>query len=136
MDYALALLIGYLLGSIPSGYLVGRAKGIDIRQHGSGNIGSTNVLRTLGKGPGYFVFACDALKGVAAVLFAKKFFPATGDLGAIGAAVACILGHNFTPWLGFKGGKGMATSLGVLIGLIPLASVVGFALWGVVFLVT
>ncbi len=136
MEYALTFLLGFLLGSIPSGYLVGRAKGVDIRQHGSGNIGSTNVLRTLGKGPGYLVFACDALKGVASVLLAYRFFPVLGDLGGIVAAVACILGHNYTPWLGFKGGKGMATSLGVLIGLIPLASVIGFALWGVAFLAT
>jgi glycerol-3-phosphate acyltransferase PlsY len=136
MDYALTFLLGFLLGSIPSGYLVGRAKGVDIRQHGSGNIGSTNVLRTLGKGPGYLVFACDALKGVAAVLLANRVFPSLGDLGGITAAIGCILGHNFTPWLGFKGGKGIATSLGVLIGLLPLASVIALAIWIGLFLIT
>ena len=136
MEYVFPLLLGFVLGSIPTGYLVGRLKGVDIRQHGSGNIGSTNVLRTLGKGPGYFVFACDALKGIASVLLAYRLFPAGGDLGAIGAAVGCILGHNFTPWLRFKGGKGMATSLGVLIALLPLVSVLAFGFWGLVFLVT
>ncbi len=134
MELALAFLLGFLLGSIPSGYLVGRAKGVDIRQHGSGNIGSTNVLRTLGKGPGYFVFACDALKGIVSVLLAYRLFPDLGDLGAIAAAAGCILGHNFTPWLGFKGGKGIATSLGVLIALLPLVSVIVLAFWILVFL--
>jgi acyl phosphate:glycerol-3-phosphate acyltransferase len=136
MEHALTFLLGFILGSIPSGYLVGRAKGVDIRKHGSGNIGSTNVLRTLGKGPGYLVFACDALKGVAAVLLAYRIFPSLGDLGAIVAAVGCILGHNFTPWLRFKGGKGIATSLGVLIALLPLASVIVLTFWIVVFLAT
>jgi glycerol-3-phosphate acyltransferase PlsY len=136
MEYALTFLLGFLLGSIPSGYLVGRAKGIDIRQHGSGNIGSTNVLRTLGKGPGYLVFACDALKGIASVLLAYRIFPNLGDLGAIVAAVGCILGHNFTPWLAFKGGKGIATSLGVLIALLPLVSVIVLAFWILLFLAT
>ncbi len=136
MEYAFPLLLGFVLGSIPSGYLVGRLKGIDIREHGSGNIGSTNVLRTLGKAPGYFVFACDALKGIIAVLLAYRLFPAGGDLGAIAAAVGCILGHNFTPWLHFKGGKGIATSLGVLIALLPLASVIVLAFWILVFVVS
>lgn len=136
MEHALTFLLGFLLGSIPSGYLVGRAKGVDIRQHGSGNIGSTNVLRTLGKGPGYFVFACDALKGIVSVLLAYRLFPGLGDLGAIAAAVGCILGHNFTPWLGFKGGKGIATSLGVLIALLPLASAIVLSFWILVFLAT
>lgn len=136
MEYVFPLLLGFVLGSIPTGYLVGRLKGVDIREHGSGNIGSTNVLRVLGKGPGYFVFACDALKGIASVLLAYRLFPAGGDLGAIGAAVGCILGHNFTPWLRFKGGKGMATSLGVLIALLPVVSVLAFGFWGLMFLLT
>lgn len=135
MFQALSVLLGFLLGSIPSGFLVGRARGVDIREHGSGNIGSTNVLRTLGKGPGYFVFACDALKGIAAVLLTRWLVPGD-DLTAIGAAVACVLGHNFTPWLGFKGGKGVATSLGVLIALVPVASAIVFGLWALLFLLT
>ncbi len=136
MPYALSILLGYLLGSIPSGYLVGRARGVDIRTLGSGNIGSTNVLRMLGKGPGYLVFACDALKGVASVLLVRWLLPEGGDWGAIAAAIACVLGHNFTPWLGFKGGKGIATSLGVLIALLPIVSAIVFGFWAVLFLLT
>jgi len=150
------VVIGYLLGSIPTGYLVAGFKGVDIRKQGSGNIGATNVFRTLGKGPGIFVFVCDALKGVAAVLIAKavlfshpvswhsevihqadlitetiRFMPAS--MAGIIAGVACILGHNFPVWLKFKGGKGVATSLGVVIGLVPLAAVIAFAIWTIVF---
>lgn len=144
--YALAALTGYLLGSIPTGYLVGRAKGVDVRQHGSGNIGATNVLRVLGKKPGIFVFVCDVLKGWLAVTLANKLFGvAAADPGAVSggtsspqfagilAAIACILGHNFPVWLGFKGGKGIATTTGVLLGLMPLAVLVGAAVWAIAF---
>lgn len=138
LPYFIIALAGYLLGSIPSGLLIGRARGIDIRQHGSGNIGATNVFRTLGKKWGVFVFFCDALKGVAAVLagahFAGRHFSPT--LAGIVGGVACILGHNFPVWLKFKGGKGVATSLGVVIGLVPLAAVIAFAVWTLVFFVT
>jgi glycerol-3-phosphate acyltransferase PlsY len=127
-------LVGYLLGSIPFGYLVGRAKGVDIRQHGSGNIGATNVLRTLGRGPGVFVFVCDALKGLAAVQFATLLTHHTS--AEIIAAVCCILGHNFPCWLRFKGGKGIATSTGALIGMLPLATLIGAAVWAGVFFST
>jgi len=134
------VLAGYLLGSIPVGFLVARAKGIDIREHGSGNIGATNVFRTLGKGYGIFVFICDALKGVGAVFLGRMIYecfntPLPGShyyvspwIGILGG-IACILGHNFPVWLKFKGGKGVATSLGVVIGLVPLAAVISFAIW-------
>jgi glycerol-3-phosphate acyltransferase PlsY len=150
--YAFMILGGYLLGSIPTGYLVARCKGMDIRKHGSGNIGATNVFRTLGKPFGIFVFVCDALKGVAAVFLAKAILSShpilwqyEGTLvnhtiktmphavGGIIGGVACILGHNFPVWLKFKGGKGVATSLGVVIGLVPLAAAVAFAVWAVFF---
>jgi glycerol-3-phosphate acyltransferase PlsY len=134
----------FLLGSIPSGFLVAKARGVDIRQHGSGNIGATNVLRTLGKGPGLLVFALDLLKGLGAVVAAKFFATSAWDApvalpasaAGITAAVAAILGHNYTPWLGFKGGKGIATSAGVLLGLMPLVLAVGLAVWAAVFLGT
>src|SRR5215210_5065596 len=123
----LIVTVSYLLGSIPFGLIVGRMRGIDIRQHGSGNIGATNVLRVLGKPWGIPVFFLDAAKGAAAVLIAQHLgrghgIPeaAAGILGAI----CCILGHNFPIWLGFKGGKGIATSAGVLIGMLPIAAVV------------
>ena len=161
---ALIVTIGYLLGSIPFGFLVAKSRGIDIRQHGSGNIGATNVLRTLGKGPGYTVFACDALKGLIAVLIGSHiasshsqviseaghayqgaslmvthttyFIRLPEAIGSISAAIACILGHNFPIWLRFKGGKGMATSAGVLIGMMPGVAASCLLLWYIVFKVT
>jgi glycerol-3-phosphate acyltransferase PlsY len=138
MDLLTALLIAlgaFLLGSIPTGYLVARAKGIDIRQHGSGNIGATNVFRTLGKPLGILVFVFDALKGFAAVWFALTFGGPSAWPGII-AAVAVIAGHNYTPWLGFKGGKGIATSAGVLIALMPWAVLAIALVWFAVFFAT
>lgn len=129
----------YLLGSIPSGYIIGRFAGVDIRKHGSGNIGATNVLRILGKKYGYVVFFCDALKGFLAVrlaVFAADQFVATHrytDWFAILAALMCVLGHTFPVWLKFKGGKGVATSAGVMLGLAPIATVVAVFVWVIVF---
>lgn len=134
--YPAVALGGFLLGSIPTGYLVARARGIDIRQHGSGNIGATNVFRTLGKPLGVFVFFADALKGFAAVFLAMRAAPAGGDAASwfgIVAAVAVIAGHNYTPWLGFRGGKGIATSAGVLLALMPLAIASIALVWAIVF---
>jgi len=134
--------VGYLLGSCPNGYLVSRARGIDIRQHGSGNIGATNVLRVVGKKLGYLVFGLDTLKGLLAVRFAFAL-AATTTLGiahrefvGIAAGLACILGHTFPFWLHFRGGKGVATSAGVLLGLMPIAIVSVFIVWVLLFQVT
>ena len=138
-----AVLIGYLLGSIPWGYIVGKCRGIDIRQHGSGNIGATNVFRTLGRNLGVLVFALDVLKGVIAVQLAMRclasssptpgvWYLAADQLGIV-AALGCFLGHCFPIWLGFKGGKGVAVGAGVLLGLMPLVAVIGLAIWGVVY---
>jgi glycerol-3-phosphate acyltransferase PlsY len=133
------LLLSYLLGSVPSGYLVAKSQGIDIRQHGSGNIGATNVLRVMGKKWGYPVFACDVLKGFLAVKLAGALAAAghlDAVLGAVLGAIACILGHNYTVWLKFKGGKGIATSAGVLLGLFPLTVILAvLIIWLVVFFV-
>ncbi|RVD53633.1 MAG: glycerol-3-phosphate 1-O-acyltransferase PlsY [Mesorhizobium sp.] len=110
----LALMFGYLLGSIPFGLLLTRAAGLgDVRKIGSGNIGATNVLRTGNKGLAAATLLLDALKGTAAVLIAGHFVPET----AVWAGLGAFLGHLFPAWLGFKGGKGVATYLGVLIGL-------------------
>ncbi|WP_137931117.1 glycerol-3-phosphate 1-O-acyltransferase PlsY [Mesorhizobium comanense] len=110
----LALVFGYLLGSIPFGLLLTRAAGLgDVRKIGSGNIGATNVLRTGNKGLAAATLLLDALKGTAAVLIAGHFAPET----AVWAGLGAFLGHLFPAWLGFKGGKGVATYLGVLIGL-------------------
>ena len=138
-SYVFAAAIGYLLGSCPNGLLVSRARGVDIRRHGSGNIGATNVLRVLGKRLGYLVFALDALKGFAAVWFAFALVSSINPgalyqevVGIVGG-VACILGHTFPVWLRFRGGKGVATSAGVLLGLMPLAVVSVFVVWLILF---
>jgi glycerol-3-phosphate acyltransferase PlsY len=119
-------LLGFLLGSIPFGLLLTRAAGLgDIRKIGSGNIGATNVLRTGNKGLAAAVLLLDALKGVAAVLIAGIM----GPLAAVAAALGAVLGHMFTPWLRFKGGKGVATTLGVLWGLSWPLGAIACALW-------
>jgi len=131
-----SVLIGYLLGAIPFGLLVARSRGIDIRLHGSGNIGATNVLRVLGKKWGILVFVLDALKGWLAVDLAMRWLPA-GTHGAVlnglVAAFACVLGHSFPVWLRFRGGKGVATTAGVLVSLMPLAAGVALLVWVAVF---
>jgi glycerol-3-phosphate acyltransferase PlsY len=135
INTTLTTAVAFLLGSIPTGYLVARAKGVDIRQHGSGNIGATNVFRTLGKPLGILVFFLDALKGFAAVWLAARF-GGPSAWPSILAAVAAIAGHNYTPWLGFKGGKGIATSAGVLIALMPWAVLAIAVVWFGVFFAT
>jgi len=142
LTFASALIVSYLLGSIPAGYLAGRLAGVDIRKAGSGNIGATNVMRVLGKAYGYPVFAIDFLKGLAAVrvsiLIAKHAqFPGKWmELIGIVAAVSCVMGHVFPVWLQFKGGKGVATSAGALFGLMPVALLIGAAVWIAMFQVT
>jgi glycerol-3-phosphate acyltransferase PlsY len=131
----------YLLGSIPTGYLMGRARGIDVRQHGSGNIGATNVGRVLGRNWGLAAFACDFTKGFLALFLLHLFvFPRdmtwNVELLLVACGIAAVLGHNYTPWLGFKGGKGVATSAGVLGALLPVSLVIVFSLWAIVVLIT
>ncbi|TPI63233.1 glycerol-3-phosphate 1-O-acyltransferase PlsY [Mesorhizobium sp. B3-1-7] len=126
MGYAIALVFGYLLGSIPFGLLITRAAGLgDVRKIGSGNIGATNVLRTGNKGLAAATLLLDALKGTAAVLVAGHFSPDFGLLAGFGA----FLGHLFPVWLGFKGGKGVATYLGVLLGLAWQGMLVFAVVW-------
>lgn len=139
--YLFSGLAGYLLGSIPNGLLISRSQGIDIRQHGSGNIGATNVLRVMGKKWGYLVFLLDAVKGFLAARIAYLFVASTPllarpELAAVFAAFTCILGHTFSVWLRFRGGKGVATSAGVLLGLMPLAVVSVALVWAVIFQTT
>ncbi|WP_192178797.1 glycerol-3-phosphate 1-O-acyltransferase PlsY [Mesorhizobium amorphae] len=122
----LALVFGYLLGSIPFGLLITRAAGLgDVRKIGSGNIGATNVLRTGNKGLAAATLLLDALKGTAAVLIAARFGPDFGLWAGFGA----FLGHLFPAWLGFKGGKGIATYLGVLIGLAWQVALIFAVVW-------
>lgn len=134
IETVLALGLGFLLGSLPCGYWLARSKGVDIRKKGSGNIGATNVGRILGKEWGYLVFALDALKGWLAVWLAGEFLQA-GDNWAVVTGMAAVAGHVFSPWLNFKGGKGVATSAGVLLGLAPGALFWTAAVWGVSFAV-
>jgi len=131
----------YLIGSVPSAFIVGKFRGVDLRKEGSGNIGATNALRVLGKKWGYLVFAADLLKGWLAVwagyMIAWRYCPGFEVvLGVIGAVFA-VLGHNYPVWLGFKGGKGIATSGGVMIALFPIwVFVTSLAFWGVLFYTT
>lgn len=121
------------------GYFAGRFAGIDVRSVGSGNIGATNVLRVLGKKWGYLVFFVDAFKGFAAVrlaMFLAEHAPFARGYAvyfAILAAVMSVVGHAFPIWLGFKGGKGVSTSAGAIFGLMPVAGVIAFFVWVVVF---
>ena len=141
MFYVFVAFGAYLIGSFPSGYVIGRARGVDIRTQGSGNVGATNALRVLGKKWGYLCFALDIGKGALAVWLAKlAVAPAAGidpTLAGIVAAIAVIAGHTFPVWLGFKGGKGIATSGGIAIALFPIeVFLISISLWVVVFLLT
>lgn len=127
----------YLLGSIPFGYLAGRLCGVDIRTKGSGNIGATNVLRVLGKKWGYAVFLCDFIKGWLPVKLALAWGIAlqvdpSSAPGAM-AGFCALVGHSFPMWLGFKGGKGIATSAGVIVALFPGAFLVCLGVWILLF---
>lgn len=130
---ALAIVAAYLIGAVPIGYLVGRAFGVaDIRRHGSGNIGATNVLRTAGRLPAILTLGGDIAKGFLAVaLGAALAKSAAGpDLAATGAcAVAAVIGNCWSIFLGFRGGKGAATGLGAMLALVPLSVLVAAVVW-------
>jgi len=126
--------LAFLLGSLPFGYWLGRLKGVDVRQQGSGNIGATNVGRILGRGWGYLVFGLDFGKGWLGVWVAREWGD-PADLWVVTAGLLAVLGHVFTPWVGFRGGKGVATSAGVLLALTPLVGVLVATVWGGAFLV-
>nr|WP_075852309.1 glycerol-3-phosphate 1-O-acyltransferase PlsY [Rhizobium hainanense] len=122
-----AVVIGYLLGSIPFGLLLTRMAGLgDVRNIGSGNIGATNVLRTGNKGLAAATLLLDAFKGTAAVLITAHFF---GEDAGVLAGFAAFIGHIFPVWIGFKGGKGVATYLGILLGLAPLMALIFAIVW-------
>ena len=135
-------LIGYLVGSFPTGYVVGRIRGIDIRAVGSGNVGATNVTRVLGKQFGYPVFLVDFLKGLIPLLLARtiahryQLDPIESDFCIAIAGIFAVVGHSYPVWLSFKGGKGVATSLGLIFGINWIAALIMFAVWIVAFKVT
>jgi acyl phosphate:glycerol-3-phosphate acyltransferase len=135
----LSIVSAYLLGAVPFGFLIARARGIDIRAVGSGNIGATNVFRAVGKGWGVLTFVCDVLKGLAAVALLPRLVGCNAETGGTILPVLCgaaaVAGHNWPVYLRFKGGKGVATSAGVLLGLAPAAVGIGLAAWIAVFAV-
>jgi len=143
----IALIASYLLGSLPTAYIFGKIlKGIDIRKVGSGNVGATNAMRALGRGPGIIVLLLDIFKGFVAVIFIGDYFSGKPVLWQeqnlrIIMGLCCICGHNWTVFLRFKGGKGIATSFGVLLGLAlkieGLGIVIGIliATWLLVFII-
>ena len=124
------LLLVYLVGALPFGYLVARVAGVDIRRQGSGNIGATNVLRAIGKGPATITLLLDAAKGYVAVWIALSLGPEPW-WGSVGALVA-VIGNCWPVFLGFRGGKGMATGLGAFLHLMPLAVLPALLVWVVV----
>ncbi|MCU0779097.1 MAG: glycerol-3-phosphate 1-O-acyltransferase PlsY [Akkermansiaceae bacterium] len=161
MQLWLCPLLAFLMGSIPFGLLMAKSRGIDIRAHGSGNIGATNVLRVMGKKFGIPCLLLDMLKGFIPVAIAVNLIQITGrpvqvplglpdawvmklaagdalkaQIAHIATALAAVLGHNYSPWAGFKGGKGIATSAGVLLGLMPFAVVLLLAVWLLLFFTT
>lgn len=137
MKVSLVLVLCYLLGAIPFGVIMGRLRGIDIQKVGSGNIGATNVLRALGVVPAIIVFAFDALKGCAAVLICGSLH--MGHMGqyiVVAGALLAIIGHTYSVFLKFTGGKAVSTSLGVIIGLNWLIALIAFAIWCVLVAIT
>ncbi len=156
-SYIIVAVAAYLLGSIPTGYLVAKAKGIDIRKTGSGNIGATNAMRVLGKPAGIFVLLVDAAKGfgacfLAALIYTCYFYqfnglhpttdampfpsPKIANYFILIAGIFAVLGHNYTCWLKFKGGKGIATTAGVYLALAPIALGIAFAIFILALLTT
>ena len=141
VSLATIIIVSYLLGSIPFGYIAGRIAGIDIRTAGSGNVGATNVVRILGKRYGYPVFALDVLKGFGAVKISMVMSGQhlewnSPEISGMVGAIFSVLGHVFPPWLKFKGGKGVATAARALLALMPIATLIGVAVWIIVFWLT
>lgn len=125
--YVLAVVLGYLFGSVPFGYLVGRYwSGIDIRQRGSGNIGATNAFRVLGRAAGSLVFAGDLAKGLVAVLLGTWI---GGPVFGLVTGTAAVAGHNYSAFLGFRGGRGVATSAGAVMAAAPAVLAASLAVW-------
>lgn len=136
LENILYLLLAYFCGSVPFGYLAGRVNGIDLREHGSKNIGATNAVRVLGKKWGIPVFICDVLKGLLPVMMMKMHLGvdlthcSAAEMGwLIGSLMAAVLGHTFTCFLRFKGGKGIATALGALIAFSPFVAGSALSVW-------
>ena len=126
---SLLILASYLLGAIPNGLLIARLKGVDLQKVGSGNIGATNVFRCVGKGWGVLAFVLDAVKGFVPAFFFPRLLEAAPPWLGLACGVAAVAGHNWPVWLKFKGGKGVSTSAGMLLGIAPAAVGIGFAVF-------
>lgn len=127
LEYLLLIAAGFVLGSIPFGIIIAKAKGVDLKKVGSGNIGATNVLRSLGTGPAVLTLLGDILKGTMAVALGRYFSVGPLFEGLIG--ISAILGHNFSLFLKFRGGKGVATSIGVIGIFVPPAALITVFVW-------
>ena len=133
LNIALVSIVGYLLGAISFAVIVARSQGVDILKYGSGNPGATNVTRALGSKFGNIVFACDALKGFIAAGWPLLWMGEAGlQLGIIGL-IASIIGHSFSVFLKFKGGKGVATTVGGLVAIMPIVLLIGVAAWAAIY---
>ena len=131
---ALVLLAAYLLGALPFSYLVARARGVDVRRVGSGNVGATNVMRSVSVAAGLLAFVLDAGKGAVAVVLARLVEP--GLALPVTAGVVAVLGHMYPVWLRFRGGKGVATGAGIFLPLVPLCTIGALATFGLILAVT
>ena len=129
-----AIVIGYLLGSCPTAYLIGKLrKGVDVRQVGMGNMGAANVFREIGRREGIIVWAVDVAKGAGAILIAQAL--QVTQPWMLGAGAAALVGHSFPIYIGFRGGKGAATTMGIFLALAPVPMLITFALLSIPFLV-
>ena len=128
LGFIIAAAVSYILGSIPNGLILGKAIwGVDLRQHGSGNIGATNAWRTIGKAGGFSIFLLDMLKGAVSAYLGLHL--GGGELAGIICGLMAIAGHSWSVFLGFKGGKGVATGLGVIAMLMPMVTAIVFLVW-------
>ena len=127
------LLGAYLIGGVPFGFLIGKMRGVDVRTVGSKNIGATNVFRTVGKKWGLLAFFCDVMKGLVPTLVAKMLYAETMPVMPILVGITCVAGHMLTPYMKFKGGKGVATAFGALIALMPATVGIAFAIFAFTF---
>jgi glycerol-3-phosphate acyltransferase PlsY len=134
---AVAAVVGYLLGSIPTGMIVARVYGnVDLTAHGSGRTGATNVLRTLGRGAAAITFAGDFVKGMLAVLLVRLLFPDASQWLELIAAAAAVIGHSYSVFMGFKGGRGVVTGMGATFVAAPLLMVIAFAIGALLVAIT
>lgn len=133
--YLVAAVVSYLLGSVPFGFLIAKLKGVDLRSSGSGNIGATNVYRVVGKREGLITLVLDVAKGTIPVVIFSLIFPKEQYINVI-SGFSAVLGHDFSVFLRFRGGKGVATSYGVTLPVYPLASLVGAFIWITILLTT